>query len=119
MFSATCLLLESIHILGSIHNNAQIKSSSTFKSASRFRFHDGKSRRFAIKCLQQLRIVRNVAEVATDPKCWNHLQQDSAFFRTWIWSRCQNILKNRTQIRSHFLFSAEAGVCMVFTNVIA
>ena len=95
MWSRACLLLESIHIRRSEHNNAQIKSSSTFKSASRFRFHDGKSRRFALKCLQQMRIVRNV----------------SAFFRTWISSRCQNTLKKRTRKLSHyFIFGSSRSV---------
>jgi len=60
-------------------------------------------------------------EVATDPECrsWLHhrLRQDSAFFRTR--SRSQNFVKNLTRIWSHFLSFAGAGVCIVFTNVIA
>jgi len=49
-----------------------------------------------------MHIVRNVTEVATDPKCWNKLRQDSAFFQTWIRNRCQNFWK--TGPRSGIIF---------------
>jgi len=51
-------------------------------------------------------------EVATDPEWPSRLWQDSGFF---FWIRSQTFVKNRT--RSHFLFSAVAGVCVVFIDI--
>ena len=56
------------------------------------------------------------AEVATDPECWNRLRQNSAFFSR---SLNKKIVINRTGIWSHFLFSAVAGVCLVFIHIIS
>jgi len=38
------------------------------------------------------------------------------FFWNWSWS--QKFLKNKTWIQGQFIFSAAAGVCVVFINVI-
>jgi len=38
------------------------------------------------------------------------------FFWNWSWS--QKFLKNKTWIKGQFIFSAAAGVCVVFINVI-
>jgi len=57
-------------------------------------------------------------EVAIDPECRSRLRQDSAFFlRTRIWD--QKFVKNRTEIRNHFSFSAIAGVHVVFISELA
>jgi len=58
------------------------------------------------------------AEADTDPEWRCRLRQDSMrFFRTRIGIRSRKFVKKR--IRIYFVFSAVAGVCVVFINVIA
>jgi len=92
---------------------------------------------FALKCLFGLQIeslinleslvhLSELKGAITPLPTWlyapgqTRLRQDSAFFfRNWNWNRSQKFVKNRTWIRSHFLFSAVAAFCVVFIHAIS